>query len=186
MESNILNKLDALKNEYYQNNTKNTFFKNSQKNDCASNITNKLDLQTLFQHTVYNINQTNHIYFDYTFFKNYMNDSILENIIQYAIELFAQVIHKHGHIVFHVNMDTYSITSHERFKHIYPMFFEACNNNNIIFNKHISSLFAYNSPKVLTTLSSFFSAFIGQQTIQNVRLFSKLESKPLLEKLIKY
>jgi hypothetical protein len=184
MESNILNKLDALKTEYYQNNTKNRFFKNTQKNECASNITNEIDLQTLFRHTVYTIKNSNHLFFDYTVFKNYMNTNVMSDIIQYIINIFNRLIHQHGSIIFHVNMDSYSITSHERYKQIYPMFFEACAQNNIDFNKHVSIMYTYNSPKILTTLSSFFSAFMGNQSLQNVVLYSKAESKPLIDKLL--
>lgn len=184
MDPNILNKLDALKNEYYRNNAKTHFFKNAQKNECASAVANQIDLQTLFHNTIYILPNSNHLFFDYTVFKNYVNVHNMTEIVQYTMSIFNHLITQYNTFIFHVNMDTYSITSHERFKQIYPMFFDACSMANIDFNKHISVMHIYNPPKVLTTLSAFFSSFSGNQQIQDVNIYNKVESKYLLEKLI--
>ena len=183
MDSDLTNKIEELKKAYYQNNQKCVLFKNKQKNECASTITNIIDTDTLFRNTIYTIGQSNQLYFDYTVFKTYMNNSIVNDVLDYTIKLMQKLIQTYGSFVFHVNMDTYSITAHERYKHIYSLFFESCTKRDVDFNHHVSYVYVYNSPKILITLSPFFSSFLGRSVVQNVKMYSKTESKTLLHKL---
>jgi hypothetical protein len=99
LENNdILDRINALKNNYYCENKKNLFFKKDQKFDCAQIITQQFNTNELFKNILL-INQ-NKLCFNYTLFKtvvypgNYMdfikyifitNDEILETYSEYDI-----------------------------------------------------------------------------------------------------
>ena len=95
MDNNdLLKKIAELQGNYYSDNQKNIFFKKSQKNDCAASISKTLDTQTLLANTIYLINNTNRIYFDYNIFKTYANENNYELIIDRIITLFDCCIEK--------------------------------------------------------------------------------------------
>jgi hypothetical protein len=181
--NNIASEIQHIKNKYYQENRKNILFTTKQTFDCASNISNTLDINSLFRNTFYIIKNTQFLYFDYTIFKNYITPDSFDSLVQYAINLIQGMIEKHGHIYLHINIDTYSITAHERYKNLYPAFFNKCLEANINIDTQIKGIFVYNAPNVLTTLTPFFSVLLGKNTLQNVFTYNKHESNLLLNKL---
>ena len=67
------NKINALKEEFYSNNKKNTFFKNKQKLEYAKTVSNNIDLEILLKSTFLTNDKINVILFQYPIFKNYAN-----------------------------------------------------------------------------------------------------------------
>ena len=62
---NLEEQLAAYKQKYYDSNKKNTFFKKSQKMDCAKEVSQNFSLQQLLDNSVYVVENTNYIYIDY-------------------------------------------------------------------------------------------------------------------------
>ena len=52
-KNDLQDKIKNLQDTYYQNNKKNTFFKNKQKYDCAETITQQVNINTLLQNTIF-------------------------------------------------------------------------------------------------------------------------------------
>ena len=83
----------------------------------------------------------------------------------------------------HINLESYSITSHERIKNIYPRLFKACENDNVLFSEKLVFLNVYNCPIILRTLNSFFSPFINPVANEKIALYNKIDSAEMLLKL---
>ena len=69
--TNIMDQIEQFKKDFYQTNGKNTFFKKTQKQECANLISKTFDINEMIRKTVYVIPGTNQIFFDYTIFKLY-------------------------------------------------------------------------------------------------------------------
>lgn len=171
--NNLSDKLNNLKNDYYKTNTKKFLFKNQQKTDCATNIVKNFDLQALINNTVYNINNSNNIYFDYTLFKQYTYNDIMDNIVTYTINLISDIIHKFGDFHLHINMDTYSVSAHERYKNIFHIFHNSCMKHELAFDNFISSINIYNTPAIITNLIPFFKSLMGENATKRITLYDK-------------
>ena len=63
MNGDLNNKLESLKNNFYQNNKKNIIFKNEQKKKCATIINQSIDLNVLLQHTFVTFENKNIMFF---------------------------------------------------------------------------------------------------------------------------
>jgi hypothetical protein len=87
MSDSLVNQMEKYKEDFYQTQGKNTFFKKSQKLDCAKQMSKVFDLSEMIQQTIYLIPGTNNIVFNYPIFKLYGNDDNYDIIIQYIIHL---------------------------------------------------------------------------------------------------
>lgn len=180
---NLHDKLNELKNTYYQNNTKNTFFKNKQKLDCADMISNSIDINTLMHNTFFQFENTNKLFFQYTVFKTFATDNNINHILNCFMNLLEEIINNYGSFELHINMETYTITAHERYKNMYKLLFSRCKENNILFSSKLVSMNIYNTPNIINTLQSFFAPFIDKNAVNKIFIIDKKQSKSLLEKL---
>jgi len=179
------NKINALKDEFYNNNKKKRIFKNKQKLEYAKTVSNNIDLEILLKNTFLTSDKINVILFQYPIFKNYANyDNIME-ILNYFVNLVNDKISRFNEYRLFVNLDTYSATAHERFKDMYTMLFEIDNENSVIFNDKLHSIIIFNSPHILSSLNSFFSGFVTNDVIEKVSLVTKKDTEDRVEKLIK-
>lgn len=182
--SNLEKKLEELKNNFYKDNKKNTFFKNKQKIECSKSINNSISFDLLVESTFQTNKTTNKIIFHYPIFKTYANYDNANRIIEYFFHIVKEKLDHFQTYELHINMDSYTITSHERFKDMYYKLFEKNNKENLLFNQNLLVLNVYNSPSILVTLNPFFSAFVKSDISDKVILFSKKETGDKLKKLI--
>ena len=84
--SSLMKDLESFKEEYYNKNSKNTFFKKSQKADCAKKICEEYDIYELLKQTAYFIPSNNEIFFNYPMFKLFANEENYNTIIDYVFE----------------------------------------------------------------------------------------------------
>lgn len=167
MNNNILDKLQSLKKTNKQN------FK--------AIILNEFELNFLLEQSF--LLQNNVILVKYAIIKNYANEQTFDSIINHLINKVRTVIMTYDCFEVHINLDNYSITSHERIKNIYPKLFKACENDNILFSEKLICLNVYNCPIILRTLNSFFAPFINPTANNKITLYNKIDSKEMLLKL---
>ena len=180
---NLLNKLNELKNTYYNNNSKKTFFKNNQKLDCADMVSKSIDINTLIHNTLFQLENSNNLFFQYTIFKTFATNNNINQILDYFMNLLENVIDTYGSFKLHVNMETYTITAHERYKNMYAELFSRCKQNNILFSDKLISMNIYNTPNVINTLQVFFAPFIDKNAVDKIFVFDKKQSQASIEKL---
>ena len=100
MQNNtLLDKLNDLKNTYYQNNSKKTFFKNKQKLDCADMVSKSIDINTLMHNTFFQFENTNKLFFQYTVFKTFATDNNVNYILDSFMKLLEDIINTYGSFV---------------------------------------------------------------------------------------
>jgi len=183
-DSILFRKISELQTQYYSGTKKNRFFKTQQKNDCAASIAQQVRLPDLLKHTIYVIQGTNQVYFDYTVFKTYANPNLFEPIIDYFIQLVEYCIATYGCYEMHVNWLSYSISAHERFKGIYNIHQQKCIASPYSISDSISTLHVYNVPTVIDTLSSVIRPLIDPMIVSKVIMHKKGESDHLIQELL--
>ena len=182
----IEKKMNELKNSFYESNNKNIFFKNKQKLQCNQLIANNIDLTSVLQISIFNKKETNKIIVAYPILKNFATTSNIETIIYHLFDIIRQTIHTWNNFELHINMDTYTMTAHERFKHMFEILYNMNEQNgNIVFSDELNKLIIYNAPSVMVTLQPFFIGISKNKVTDKVFMYSKKETKDSFEKLIK-
>lgn len=183
--SELQNKVAELQNNYYSSHSKKKFFKSVQKNDCAASITQQIDINSLIQHTIYNIPDTNCIFFDYPLFKAFATETIFEHIINHLMQITEKCIDKYQSFEMHVNWNTYTVSAHERYKNIYTMFTDKCMHSRFNFSDRLTHMFVYHVPTMIDTIAPIIRPFIDPKIISKIKLYSKNDSDQLLAQLLR-
>jgi hypothetical protein len=183
MNNDLCERLDTLKNTYYQTNSKNTFFNGKQKKECAKIVSGTIDMQTLLINTCFQLGNTNKIYFQYSIFKTFATDENVNQILDFLLQLLENIIDKFGSFELHINMNTYTVTAHERYKNMYKLLFSRCEQNNILFSDKLITMNIYNTPSIINNLQAFFAPFIDKNAADKIVLINKKNSDLLLENL---
>ena len=184
MSLSFQEKIAQLQANYYKSNNKNTFFKSSQKLDCATTITNSFELKQLFEHAIYIIPNTNRIYFNYPFFKTFANPTIFEEFVSYAYQLFNEAICHYSNYEMHVNWNTYSVSAHDRYKELYRIFLERYEQHDCNFHDNLTQLYLYFTPNVIQLISKLMTPLMHPAILNKITLFNKTESEGFVQTLL--
>jgi translation elongation factor EF-G len=183
--SELQKKVAELQNNYYSSHSKKTIFKSAQKNDCAASIAQQIDITNLIRHTIYNIPNTNRIFFDYTVFKTFATNMVFEDIINHLMQITEKCIDKYQSFEMHVNWNTYTISAHERYKNIYSLFTDKCAKSRFNFSDRLTHMFVYHVPTMIDTIAPIIRPFIDPKIISKIKLYSKNDSDQLLAQLLR-
>lgn len=181
---NLLNQIQKLQDDYYSTNSKNMFFKEKQKFDCASNISNQMDVKQLIMHTLYIIPNTNKIFIDYPVFKTYIFPELYETFIEYCISLMHYCIEIYNCFEIHININSFSISACHRYKNAIIMFNNNCIHSNNDFSLKLNKMYIYNTPKTMKDIITFLTPFMDQNIKNKIVFFNKDESTQLLQQLL--
>jgi hypothetical protein len=177
----IIEELNKLKEEYYRDNGKNVFFKKKQKIEIAKKICNNFDIFFLFKKTIFRIKDTNIVFIDYKFFKIYMNETIYEQLIDYAKYLFDNTIEIYGSFIIQIDADTITPSAVERYKDIVIKFNERCKNTDYV--NHLQKWVIYNVPTFVDSVVNILVSIIHPDIINILERYSKKESASILKDL---
>lgn len=166
----ITNQITELQTQFYAQNTKSTFFKNTQKLECAASITQSIQINDLFKHTVYRIPNTNQVYFDYTLFKTYGHPEIYDPLVDYILAIFSLCIQEYNCLEFHINLHTFTITAAQRYKELARIFCSKCLGKHTIVYSRLESLHIHNPPKMIDTFTNLLSGLIDDTIRSKVHL----------------
>ena len=185
-DNDLLAQVNKFKDNYYSKNSKNMFFKKTQKAECAEQIAQQFDINVLLNNTVYIIGDTNQVFFDYAVFKLYANEGNYQQIVDYVLLLFDIIIRKHGTYVTHVNLDTFTVSAAERYKKVIQTFNATCiRNTEFVYTQRLQSWHIYNPPSVIDMVHKILKPFIEPSVFNNVRVVSKEESAARLSELFR-
>ena len=180
---NLLESIAKLKDDYYSKNQKNTFFKKTQKNDCANLVLYNIDKFRLFSKTLFIIPDKKIIYYDYTFFKTYMTADIYDDFLDYENQLTHEWIQSMESYELHLNIQSLSISAFERYKGFIEKVLERYPPVSPSSLK-MSKLCVYYTPSIIENILNFLSPFI-QHLKDKIVFYSKNESPNYLEELFK-
>ena len=184
--STITEQIAKIQNEYYHENGKNTFFKKTQKLDCAEYISNQFDITLLIQQTMFIIPNTNIVFFDYTIFKQYANPNNYEIIVNNVLTLFTQCIDTYGSFEAHIQLSGFTISSTERYKSVIQSFCQKCLNSSTKYCNLLTYMYIYNTPSMIDNITTFLKPFISPVVYGKIIKYNKTESPELLHNLLTF
>ena len=81
-KTQIFQNIQDIKNDFYSQNTKNIFFKKSQKQELSNRIIEKISILDLIDISIYRFSDENRIYIDYSIIKMYIDIPLYEIILK--------------------------------------------------------------------------------------------------------
>ena len=184
MSEQLLNDLNNFKSAYYTDNKKNAIFnKSSQKYDLAEKVCSEYGFETLIQRTIYILPNTNKVFMDYLVLKLIANPSNYEQITEYAFSIFTYLVQTYGSFEFHANMDTFTITAAERYKHLVKLFCRDPKDGELEYTKYLTNIYIYNTPSAIDSMIQMVSHMFEPKILSIVVRYSKKESPQLLQQL---
>lgn len=157
-DPNIDNKIQSIQDQYYQENTKNRFFKKSQKIDCANKVLNEVGMNELIERTVYYKEGTNMLMLNYPVFKTFATDEVCGPLTDYFIELLKYGKKYYNSIDLRIDFDTLTITGFERYKNFIKMSMSKISNK---YDHVIKTCTIVNAPSFTGQIISLFASIIG-------------------------
>lgn len=178
----FLQKIAELQTEYYNQNTKNTFFKNNQKLKCAEIVSNNMDIGELLKNCCIHIPNTNKIFFNYQVFKTFAQPENYETIVDYTINLLINILRFCSNFEVHVSIQTFTVSAAHRYKPCILLFLQKCNDNILQFSDKLSALNIYYSPSSLESIKPILLPLIHPIVKSKMTIFDKdTSAQKLLE-----
>jgi len=178
-----MEQLQQIKDEYYNQNKKNIFFKNDQKFHLAQSVCTQIDLEELMYNTCWIIPNTNKVYFEYSVFKHYACPDNYEQIVNKIYGLCLNCVQRYGSFEVHVNLASFSMSAAERYKSIIQMYCDQCNNKNTSLTEYLDKLYLYNVPVMIDNISRLLSPMVPPEVRTKREMFSKEISESMLQAL---
>ena len=203
----VINNIVQLQEKYYNKNNKNFFYKKDQKLDCANMISQQMDINILFEKTLFILhlssfktptpwaemseerrtdcaslmrNGVKHgeIYFDYTIFKTYIHPEIFNDFLEYVNNISLQYIDKLSAYTLHLNFQSISISAFERY---WPLVRQIMNKFPVTGNK-MEKTHIYYTPAIVDQIMKVMNPFIANFR-DKIIFYSKTESPEKLSEL---
>lgn len=142
----LFQQVNSMRDEYYEQNGKNRIFKSSQKNQLATEVCNRFNLQQMIQHTSYIIPNSNKLYFSYPLFKTYGNPENCGDMSMYVKEhLITQILQTRPNFEMHVNLKGFTVSACQRFFSAIKWLFD----ENTDLTERMVHLYIYHTPNVI-------------------------------------
>ena len=180
----ILQKMNEVQNNFYSSNQKNTFFKKSQKIDCAKEVCNNIDVNEMIAKTIYVIPGTNKIYMDYTIFKLFAHPEIFDLIIQHIINTCRYLVTYYGSLEAYINLDSFSVSAAERYRGLIQKYCNNCLHENTDFAILLTKLNILNTPSVIEMIVKIIKPVIDKSVVNKVVFHKKNEESNNIIKLL--
>ena len=177
-DTDVCKSIRDVQDEFYSSQRKHVFFRKSQKSECADYVNTVMPLDTMIRNTVVRVNNTSHIYIDYTLFKSYATSGNYHDILNYLVRLLEEVIQEHGGFQLHVNLSSFSMTAAERYSDAIQLFFEICCHPANNYLSRMNCVYIYNTPMVMSAILTFLKKWTN--------LLVSSPSDPLKNKTVYY
>ena len=164
--------------EFYSKTTKNTFFKKSQKEECAKFISSHYPLDVLIQSTIVVNNDTKEIIFHYLIFKLYVNPDNYKTLIQYMIKTFSECS-KTDNFTLILDANTITPTALERYSYFITEYkkqyedFKLNTSNVDQYSSNISRIRIINMNSFLENFKSIIRPFCEQDIYNKIEFIGK-------------
>jgi hypothetical protein len=174
ISNNFSNIINDITTEYYNNNTKNNFFKQNQKYELAEVIVRNIDFQAFLSQNIYrDASNSNHIFLSYPNIKPILCPSTYKPVIDFLDNIIIQVIND-GFNTFYAHVDIFSVTpsSISRFKNLISIFMNSSMSLPNSRVDYLHTFFIYNAPSSIKTINNMLKAVI------NPSFFKKIQYVP--------
>jgi len=174
----LLKNAEKIKADFYENNKKKTFFKSTQKIECAKQVFQNMDIRQLIFNSFCLIPNTNCIYFDYPLFKTYACAEVYEEFTTHAYTVINACLSQYPTFDIHVNMQSFTISAFERLRKLIERFFV----ESPLFSDKLTYVYIYYTPSIIEQINKLIGMFIAHISYKII-YFSKAESDDKLKKL---
>lgn len=167
-DKEILEKINALKADYYATNNKNMLFKKQQKFDLANSISQSIDINTLFGSIMQVSDST--MKFNYGVFKTVMNPNLYEGLVLHIFKASELLVNNFG--TFHVIIDLkgLTMTGVERYKEFVSMLSQAGITYGKDFLKHIDKMYIENPPFMISSMAQVLLPLVDKSVKDKIVL----------------
>ena len=162
------NQLEQFREDYYNKNKKNTFFKKTQKNDCAEKVTQKFSLKTLLETSIF---KKNHIlYFNYPIIKTFIHPNIYQSIIDHIDINIKYLLENYNMIEINIDMKSFTVTAAQRYNDLIKLFCNKYLQEDVYVNR-IQHIYIHNTPSVIEIIRKMFSPFMSSRASEKLIFF---------------
>ena len=176
--------VETFKQNFFNQNKKNLFFKNKQKLEIAQKISESFNLNDLIKKTSFIIPNTNKIFIDYTVFKLYANTNNYSIILNHIIELYMECIRLYENFEVHVNLKSLTPSATEKYKTCIEMF-NVMTSNSII-SPYLTNWYIYNPPSMIEIVKHILIRVLDPTILSKVIIYPKIESNDRMNSLLSY
>tara|TARA_B110000483_G_scaffold223800_1_gene281990 strand:- start:261 stop:779 length:519 start_codon:yes stop_codon:yes gene_type:complete len=164
--------IENIQTKYYDKNSKNQFFKNTQKANIAKQVCSNIDIEQLLLHTLEV--KENTVTIEYPVLKLFCHDENHDQCITYILNKFKELISKYDNYNCVINLDTFTISSADRHRKLIEKFCGAClNDADTQYSENLKTLYIINSPNIMESLYKLFNSFIVPTVKSKITLVSK-------------
>jgi hypothetical protein len=172
----ILQQINDIKTDFYAQNSKNFFFKKTQKQELSNKITQQISVSDLIDVSMYRFSTENRVYVDYSIIKMYIDSPIYDQLCEKLIQLLANFMNTNTNTntqtyEIHINLDGFTITSAERHKMVIEQFCQKMNNTKHF--DYMDKMYIYNTPSMIDAISGLFSYLIHPNMKQKMVKYDK-------------
>ena len=165
IETNLEDQLNKFKEKYYQENKKKTFFKNSQKKDCAEKVVQHFSIEQLLQNSIYIKDST--IFIDYPIIKTFIQPNNYYLVMDYIDKIHDYMFTNNETINIVIDMKSFTITAAQRYMELIKQFCNKYLQNDNYMNR-IQTIYVRNSPSVIDVLRNMVSPFVSSNVSEKV------------------
>jgi hypothetical protein len=179
-EDNLLERINKLRTEYATTNKRGIFFNTQYKQNCATEINNQFDIDTLMSSTLFILPNSHHVYFDYPTFKTFAIPELYEQIVGKVIQKMRYCLDTYGACEVHININSFSISAFHRYKPIIELYSYECNNKNQDFYEKIKKMHVYNIPSTINAITTLIQPILNPLMREKIVKYDKESSiKPM-------
>lgn len=153
-------KINQFREKYYSENKKAIFFKNSQKLDCAKEITQKFSVHELLNKSIYIDHDK--IMVNYPLIKTFINPTIYSNILQHGEYLICVILSNYPYFEVHLDAQSFTVTAAQRYHNMIKEFLKS--NKYRQYEEKLKHVYIMNPPNILSILKNMFHPFISDST----------------------
>lgn len=179
----LVNMMEKYRQDYYQTNKKNTFFKSNQKMECAKGMTQTFDLNEMIKRTVYRLGDSNKVVFNYPIFKLYANPDNYNIILESILNVYDEILLTHSTFEAHIILEGFTISAAERYKTVIQLFSNKCMNSSTKYSQLTTGMYVYYTPSMIENISAFLRPFIDTNVYERIIMYSKTESVERIQSL---
>lgn len=180
-KNEIVNKIHQIRQDV-KNDNPNYFFSLSNKEKQYQAVQKNIQFDQLLQASLHII-RDNHILVDFSILKLFANDSNYDTIIQHLIDNMIFVLDRFPTTVFHLNLNTISVTSCQRLKPLIQLFSERSTLYNKDFSEKTEKIYVYYTPSVISQIIQLIKPCINPVLHGRYVFYQKSESADLFQQL---
>ena len=180
-DEELLQKIKEVQSTYYETHNKNWLFKNKQKIDCAKKVSETVSLEDMIRMTIFQIPNTNKVYYNYQLFKTYANPDVIIPLYERFCSVIALVVEMFGDFELHFNLQSFTVSACTR----YSGMISSSIDENESFSQKVTKIYIYYTPSVINQIRTILFHSI-QRFSQKIVAYSKSESEQLIAELFQH